>query len=199
MADNAAILADAIDAWPVAVFVTDRDGRLVAANPAGCKLVGTPLDELLQRNAVEFALDPENGRALYDEIVREGETRGIVPLRQPDGSTLVVRYTARAIGDGSRFLTIVVPRRVIGADTSPQEDAARRPRSRDRSVLSAREFEILSLLAEGRENDEIGRALHLAPDTVKAHVSKILAKLGARSRTHAVSLGFRSGLLHLIG
>jgi DNA-binding NarL/FixJ family response regulator len=50
------------------------------------------------------------------------------------------------------------------------------------SALTAREREIAGLVAKGLTNDEIGRALHLSPTTIKWHVSQILRKLGLRSR-----------------
>jgi DNA-binding NarL/FixJ family response regulator len=57
------------------------------------------------------------------------------------------------------------------------------------SALTGRETEILRLLASGLSNREIAHALDLADGTVKNHVSNLLAKLGARDRTHAVLKG----------
>jgi len=61
--------------------------------------------------------------------------------------------------------------------------------------LSARELEVLSLVANGRKNTEIGRALFLSAETVKTHLGKVLEKLPARDRTHAAVLGLRWGLI----
>lgn len=80
-------------------------------------------------------------------------------------------------------------------DARGQAEPGPRPRTHDRARLSTREFDILALLVEGLEYDDIARSLHLAPDTVKAHVSKVLQKLGARSRTHAAALALRGGLI----
>jgi len=60
---------------------------------------------------------------------------------------------------------------------------------------TARETEVLQLIAEGLVNREIGKALFLSEETVKSHVRHLLAKLQARSRAHAVAVGFRRGLL----
>ncbi len=60
---------------------------------------------------------------------------------------------------------------------------------------TAREIEILQLVAEGLINREIGQRLFLSEETVKSHVRHLLAKLQARSRAHAVALGFQRGLL----
>lgn len=64
-------------------------------------------------------------------------------------------------------------------------------------ALTTREVEVLSLLAEGRSNREIGLALDISPHTAKFHVDRILAKLTASSRTDAVVRAVRLGLLTL--
>jgi len=61
--------------------------------------------------------------------------------------------------------------------------------------LTSRESEIFSLLAEGAGNKEIASRLSISEHTVKFHVSSILAKLGAASRTEAVTRGYKEGLI----
>jgi DNA-binding NarL/FixJ family response regulator len=61
--------------------------------------------------------------------------------------------------------------------------------------LTPREIEVLSLLAEGAGNKLIARRLGISEHTVKFHVGSILAKLNASSRTEAVTLGIRQGLI----
>ena len=60
---------------------------------------------------------------------------------------------------------------------------------------TARETEVLQLVSQGLVNREIGERLFLSEETVKSHVRHILAKLQARSRAHAVAIGFRRGLI----
>lgn len=60
---------------------------------------------------------------------------------------------------------------------------------------TAREIEVLQLISQGLVNREIGTMLFLSEETVKSHVRHLLAKLQARSRAHAVAVGFRRGLL----
>ena len=60
---------------------------------------------------------------------------------------------------------------------------------------TARELEVLQLVADGLVNREIGERLFLSEETVKSHVRHLLAKLQARSRAHAVAAGFRRGLI----
>jgi DNA-binding NarL/FixJ family response regulator len=61
--------------------------------------------------------------------------------------------------------------------------------------LTSRETEVLSMLAEGAGNKEIAARMKISEHTVKFHVSSILAKLGAATRTEAVSRGYREGLI----
>jgi DNA-binding NarL/FixJ family response regulator len=58
-----------------------------------------------------------------------------------------------------------------------------------------REIEVLQLISDGLVNREIGQRLFLSEETVKSHVRHLLAKLQARSRAHAVAIGFRRGLI----
>ena len=77
---------------------------------------------------------------------------------------------------------------------------APRPRPADEppqagALLTAREREILRLVAAGHETDAMAAALVISPSTVRNHVVRILAKLGARNRAHAVALGAARGYL----
>ncbi len=60
---------------------------------------------------------------------------------------------------------------------------------------TGREIQVLQLISDGLANREIGEHLFLSEETVKSHVRHLLAKLQARSRAHAVAIGFRRGLL----
>lgn len=62
-------------------------------------------------------------------------------------------------------------------------------------VLSARERQVLAAMADGLGNREIAEKFFLSEETVKSHVRKMLPKLRAKSRTHAVAIGFRTGLI----
>jgi DNA-binding CsgD family transcriptional regulator len=85
---------------------------------------------------------------------------------------------------------VVVRERVIATAapaTVRREDAA----------LTPRELDVLRLVAHGLGNKQIAAELELSTHTVKYHLASVLAKLGARSRTEAVSRGIRTGLLPL--
>jgi DNA-binding NarL/FixJ family response regulator len=65
------------------------------------------------------------------------------------------------------------------------------------STLTSREVEILEMMAEGMSNRAIAARLKISRNTVKFHVASVLAKLAARSRTEAVTVGVRQGLITL--
>jgi NarL family two-component system response regulator YdfI len=75
--------------------------------------------------------------------------------------------------------------------------AALAPLAELREPLTPREREVLEMLASGLVNKEIAAKLSISEHTVKFHVASILGKLGAATRTEAVSLGFRRGLVLL--
>ncbi|MDO9369356.1 MAG: response regulator transcription factor [Sphingopyxis sp.] len=63
--------------------------------------------------------------------------------------------------------------------------------------LSAREIAVLELVATGRANRQIGEAIGVSEETVKAHLKSIFAKLGVSDRTHAVALSVQRGIIDL--
>jgi len=63
--------------------------------------------------------------------------------------------------------------------------------------LTSREIDVLRLIATGNANKEIAHQLSIAEETVKSHVTNILAKLGANDRTHAVTIGLKRGIIEL--
>jgi DNA-binding NarL/FixJ family response regulator len=62
-------------------------------------------------------------------------------------------------------------------------------------ALTQREREVLRLLADGFANDEIGKRLHISPETVRTHVRKAMAKLEADTRTQAVAKALRQSII----
>src|SRR5713226_6520388 len=63
--------------------------------------------------------------------------------------------------------------------------------------LTSREIDVLRLIAAGNANKQIACQLSIAEETVKSHVTNILAKLGANDRTHAVTIGLKRGIIDL--
>jgi DNA-binding NarL/FixJ family response regulator len=97
----------------------------------------------------------------------------------------------RVVAAGEALLAPAVTRRLIG------EFARLRPRATPAALdaLTPRETEVLRLIAEGLSNPEIAVRLTVGEETVKTHVSRLLAKLGLRDRTQAVVAAYESGLV----
>ncbi|WP_309133363.1 response regulator transcription factor [Cellulomonas sp.] len=98
----------------------------------------------------------------------------------------------RRVADGERLWQPAVTERLLRAllDRPAAVEGIERP-----EPLTARELDVLRLLAAGWSNREIADTLHLAPGTVKNHVSAVLLKLGVRDRTRAVLRALELGLL----
>jgi DNA-binding NarL/FixJ family response regulator len=100
----------------------------------------------------------------------------------------------RAVAGGDALLAPSVTRRVI-------EEFVRRPPSSAQSLqpqlgeLTARELEVLKLIARGLSNAEIAKELFVSETTVKTHVAHVLMKLGLRDRVQAVVLAYESGVV----
>lgn len=105
-----------------------------------------------------------------------------------------VRATAEHLGAVPlRDAVDALTRRARLGDTSPEPAGS--PTGEAVGTLTGREREVLALLALGRSNRQIGEELFISAKTASVHVSNILAKVGAASRTEAVALAYRKGLI----
>ena len=87
---------------------------------------------------------------------------------------------------------------VHGGEKQVQPDvAAEMAKHTASAALTTRELEVLRLVASGYANKVISARLDINEETTKTHIKNILAKLGARDRTHAVSLGLKRGVISL--
>ncbi|MCH5675183.1 LuxR C-terminal-related transcriptional regulator [Streptomyces gilvus] len=100
----------------------------------------------------------------------------------------------RVVAAGDAVITPGLTRALI--DTVRQQPVRRLTRETELHALTERERDILTAVASGWSNAEIGERLCIAPTTVKSHVSHILAKIGARARVQAVVFAYESGLVH---
>lgn len=125
---------------------------------------------------------------------------GILALTMHDEQTVVGRaldagvrgYVLKGAGHGAIARAV---RAVAEGDTvlsgAVGEAVRRRPQTSESPILpglSTRESEVLTLVAQGRDNHEIARSLYLSVKTVQNHVSSLLAKTGARTRAELVAL-----------
>jgi DNA-binding NarL/FixJ family response regulator len=100
----------------------------------------------------------------------------------------------RTVADGEALLEPSATRRLIEAYVGGQQAASPAGFPLP-SSLTAREIEILRLIAAGLTNTEVAERLFISPLTCKSHVSRILTKLDARDRTQLVIISYESGLI----
>ena len=128
-----------------------------------------------------------------DDYVYEALRAGASGFLLKDSPRHDLIAAIRAAAAGDALLSPSVTRRLI-------EAFARRPPETTPSparlaTLTARERDVLLLLARGRSNAEIATALFVSDATVKTHVGNLLAKLGLRDRVQAVILAYETGLV----
>jgi DNA-binding NarL/FixJ family response regulator len=128
-----------------------------------------------------------------DEYVYEAIRAGASGFLVKDTDPAELVHAVRVVARGEALLSPSVTRRLI-------TDIASRPTAapgvpRQLSQVTAREREVLVLVAEGLSNDEIAARLYLSPLTSKTHVSRLMTKLDARDRAQLVVIAYESGLV----
>ncbi len=119
---------------------------------------------------------------VYLDLSNAVTRRRVAALLRADGEVVLVGTAEDA--------DVVVSERVVST-------AAPGAALQAGAALTARELEVLRLVARGLSNKEIAADLRITTHTVKYHLAAVLEKLGVRSRTEAVSLGVRKGLVPL--
>lgn len=190
-----------------AVVVVDDDRRCVEANPYACELLGRRRAQVVGK--VFDSLFASDMRERFDHFwkafAEEGGHAG--PFEAGDGLEVELAVTRNVVA-GRHLLMISRaghqprPRRFAPAtEGATQPEAPARPSS-PRGVRvaggrtpSARECEILRLLATGATDPQIAAMLGLSPATVQTHVRNAKAKLGARTRAQAVAMAIGQELI----
>jgi DNA-binding NarL/FixJ family response regulator len=113
-----------------------------------------------------------------------------------DASAEQIEAAIRAVHAGQTHLDPAVQERLVAAVVSrpPAPDAPAGAGHKLPDGLTAREAEVLNLLASGMSNSEIAQRLYLSHATVKTHINRIFAKTGARDRAQAVRYAYQHGL-----
>src|SRR5215210_5475420 len=175
------------------VLVVGEANSVVELVPPGADVVVVAGDDPLEEAARAVAEEGTQAILLLSEddrsvpVLREFAPRGwgiVAPDAPPEEIPAAITAVARGL--------VVLPRDIAGRllqGTAMVEEPT--------EPLTAREREVLGLLGRGLSNKMIARELRISEHTVKFHVSSIYAKLGVASRTEAVSLGARLGLILL--
>jgi PAS domain S-box-containing protein len=177
-----------------AMILADEGRHVVDVNRALVRLVGQRREAILGRPIWDFVaggplLTPQQWA---EELARHRFT-GEASLVSADGTLITMQWGATTeMVTGKRLVLIVALR------SSRWGQRFRREIEEDAKseALSAREAEVVHLVALGATGPEIADELHIAHDTVRTHVRNAMGKLGARSRAHLVAKALGEG--HLV-
>ena len=161
-----------IDEEDVAVVVADDQRRYVHANAAACALFGIDHDDLIGMRVEEVTgTPPDEVEVTWARLRAAGVQVGTFPLRSPVGVRHIPYISVADVTPG-RHLAILIP---------PRGDGSWQP-------LSQREREVVALVAGGATGREVGKELSVTAATVETHIRNAMRRLGARNRSHLVTL-----------
>jgi DNA-binding NarL/FixJ family response regulator len=128
-----------------------------------------------------------------DGWVYDGLSAGAVGVVERDVGPRELIFAVQVVARGGALVPALIVRRLLGL--LPAQPPLRRPASGRLGELTAREREIVPLVARGLSNNEIAALLVVSPKTVKTHVSRAMGKLGARHRAQLVVFAYEMGLV----
>ena len=174
-----------------AMVLLDDQRRHVDANGAYLQLLGYARADVIGRPIYDLVVGgPVLTQQEWAQVLGTEHQTGEAELVCADGSTLGVQWGATAeVVTGQRRILFVA------LSTSRWGRRFRRgiDRESDAGPLSARELEVVRLVAAGRTGPEIADELLIAHDTVRTHVRNAMTKVGARSRAHLVAKALAEG------
>ena len=130
-----------------------------------------------------------------DEYVFDALRAGASGFLLKDATAERLFEAVRVVAAGEALLAPAITRRLISEFAKTRRPASAGQVTGGLTALTPRETEVLRLMAAGLSNTEIAGRLVVTEETVKTHVSRILAKLGLRDRTQAVVAAYESGLV----
>jgi two-component system, NarL family, response regulator len=195
--DHPAVLA------AMSAFVEEHGFELLAPAADGKRAIELAAEERPDLAFVDYRMPRASGATLLQALKEASpQTRLIVFTGQADeqlaraalaaGADAVVLKEAPLV-DLARAVDLVLAGRVYVDPVLAPSLLDDRPRSS--SLLTKREKEVLTLLAQGLSHEEIGRRLSISDETVRTHVRKASARLNAATRTEAVATALRLGLI----
>jgi PAS domain S-box-containing protein len=167
-----------------AIVLLDDERRYVDVNPPAVALLRRTREELLGTSSFENIRPAERSIAAsqWQAFLKSGQDSGTRALVRPDGSEVEIDFAARLAVIGDRRLAIFVS--LANTDLAPEPPSGRVPPG----SLTTREREVITLIAMGRETNEIAEQLHISSETVRTHVRNAMSKLGARTRAQLVAI-----------
>jgi DNA-binding NarL/FixJ family response regulator len=185
------------------LIATQSDMQLVAEASTGKEAVQLHRELKPDVTLMDLQMPDMSGLDAIIAIRSENPTARIIVLTTYSGDALAQRalkagaqaYVLKSLVRTEILNTIRV---VYEGDRRVQADvAAEIAKHTADAALTTREIEVLGLVASGCANKEISARLSINEETTKTHIKNILAKLGAKDRTHAVALGLKRGIILL--
>jgi DNA-binding CsgD family transcriptional regulator/tetratricopeptide (TPR) repeat protein len=185
-----------------ALFVQLATSEAARAEAVASAEDWTALAQRWERHGAAFQVAYCRWRAA-ELVLAGGGPRGDVPKMLAAAHTIAQRLGAeplrREIADLARRARVPLDASEDAAGAlgngAMADDAGGEPSAADRIGLTARELDVLQLMAAGATNREIAARLYISPKTVTVHITRILAKLDARTRVEAAGVAQRLGLL----
>ncbi|GAA1455388.1 response regulator [Nesterenkonia lacusekhoensis] len=205
-------LAAILDAQPdIEVLGTAADGRqavdLVARTQpdVACLDIEMPVmngieatREILSRQETQVVMLTTFRREDYlVDSLQAGASGFLLKTATPEQLAESIRTVASGEALLAPEMTQALIRRTVHAESAAQDSATQSSPARDSTVepLSQRERDVLAQAALGLSNSEIGERLFIGAETVKTHMSRVLAKLQLRNRVQAVAYAHRQGIV----
>jgi PAS domain S-box-containing protein len=166
------------------VIVVDESRNIVEINEAALALFGRSRGEVIGTSVIGLLKPSELAKSAagFQELLKAGEYEGTRTFVRPDGTEVTMDMAGRMATLGQRRLAIYVTIRQRDSWTlTPPENAPR-------EQLTPREREIVTLIALGRETQDIAEELTISPETVRTHVRNAMAKLEVHTRAALVAV-----------
>jgi len=185
-----------------AVINAEPDMKLVAEASNGEEAVEKFRAHRPDITLMDLQMPGLNGIEAIHRILSEFPAARIIVLTTYQGDAQVLRALragARSyiLKGHDRELVETIHAVIEGRKKIPPEIAAELAEHATDDELSAREIEVLHLIAAGNSNKQIADVLSVAEATIKSRVTNILSKLGASDRAHAVTIALRRGIIEL--
>jgi PAS domain S-box-containing protein len=174
------------------MVLSDEERRIVDVNLAFANMLARAPSDLVGRRIYDFVVGgPLLSREEWRAAIARDEVTGEAELQRADGTGVRVHYAVHPEQVTGRRLVLFVamilssgerPSRRTTTDVEPP------------LPLSAREREVIGLVARGATSPEIARALGISVNTVRKHVASAMRKLRARSRAHLVAKTLAEGI-----
>jgi DNA-binding CsgD family transcriptional regulator len=185
------LFSSIFDQSRIPMALLDRDRRYVKVNDALINFYEYPRSELLGSVADSMVVDDGGGiDTRWEQLVRTNQLYGERVIAHASGSQLRVAYAAHGTKVGDRWLALIVTLSARFQSGGPEliGAAAIEPSRGAGSTLTAREREVVRLLALGSTTRQVAASLSISPETIRSHVRNAMAKTGARTRAQLVAL-----------